>query len=227
MPNRRQLENRLRWAAAGAVVVTALLALVGVRVAEGRSTPVPIAEDVAAEGAAGLAAAPVEAPTTTSPPPTTTTLPPATTPVTVRRAPTTVPPTTVPASVPAKAPSPPATSAGKVFLAAPVAASDADRCAAARQWVDAQGLILPPGYGYRCPGPALQGETPRWGITCWNCEGAGSYIAVDIARIGPSDATLRYVVAHETCHAIDFAHTGVSTEIGADLCALLHGAPRP
>jgi len=67
----------------------------------------------------------------------------------------------------------------------------------------------------------------RWGVACWNCEGAGSWIAVDVGRIGPSDATLRYVVAHETCHANDYAGLGVTTEVGADLCAALHGAPRP
>ena len=91
--------------------------------------------------------------------------------------------------------------------------------------MEANGLVLPPAYGFRCPSPALQGTTARWGITCWNCAGAGSYIAIDLDRIGSSDATLRYVIAHETCHAIDFATLGLSTEIGADLCAALHGAP--
>jgi hypothetical protein len=74
----------------------------------------------------------------------------------------------------------------------------------------------------------MMGDTPRWGITCWNCApGSGNYIAVDIERIGPSDAALRYVVAHETCHAIDYSLIGLSTEIDADLCAALHGAARP
>jgi hypothetical protein len=64
-------------------------------------------------------------------------------------------------------------------------------------------------------------------VACWNCEGTGSWIAVDIGRIGLSEATLRYVIAHETCHAIDYMTLGLSTELGADLCAALHGAPHP
>jgi hypothetical protein len=67
----------------------------------------------------------------------------------------------------------------------------------------------------------------RWGVACWNCEGAGSWIAVDVVRIGSSDAALRYVIAHETCHSIDDTTLGITTEIGADACAALHGAPRP
>ena len=70
--------------------------------------------------------------------------------------------------------------------------------------------------------------TARWGLACWNCEGHGSsWIAVDVGRIGASEATLRHVVAHETCHAIDYATLGLTTELTADLCAALHGAPRP
>ena len=64
-------------------------------------------------------------------------------------------------------------------------------------------------------------------MACWNCEGNGSWIAVDIGRAGASDAAVRYVVAHEICHAVDYTTIGLSTEVGADLCAALHGAPRP
>ena len=65
-------------------------------------------------------------------------------------------------------------------------------------------------------------------MACWNCVGDGvSWIAVDVGRIGASDATLRHVIAHEICHAIDYMTTGLSSEVGADLCAALHGAPRP
>ena len=90
------------------------------------------------------------------------------------------------------------------------------------------GLALPAGWTMRCPGSAIVSGAPRWGVACWNCEGNNAnYIAVDIARIGASDAALRYVIAHETCHAIDYMTLGISTELGADLCAALHGAPRP
>lgn len=225
----------LRWGVAGGVgflLLSVVVVILGGRAAEGRAAPVQTA---------AVEMAPVESPTpapttgattpTTVPPPATTTtvahVVPATVPVVrttvaapVVRAAAPVPAPSAPVAAPAPAPTP--------TRAAPSSSSsNAERCAAARQWVEAHGLVLPAGYGFRCPGPAMQGETPRWGITCWNCAGAGSYIAVDIDRIGPSDAALRYVVAHETCHAIDFATLGISTEIGADLCAALHGAPRP
>ncbi|MGH9264571.1 MAG: hypothetical protein ACRD1D_07760, partial [Acidimicrobiales bacterium] len=67
----------------------------------------------------------------------------------------------------------------------------------------------------------------RWGMACWNCAGDGkSWIAVDIGRIGSSDTALRYVIAHEICHAIDYVTLGGSSEVGADACAGLHGAAR-
>ncbi|MGI8807089.1 MAG: hypothetical protein ACR2KK_04490 [Acidimicrobiales bacterium] len=104
----------------------------------------------------------------------------------------------------------------------------AARCAAARQWVAEHGLVLPAGWGFRCPGQALVDGTPRWGVACWNCEAnLTSWIAVDIGRIGASDATLRHVIAHEICHAREYVAFGQTTEVGADLCAALHGAPRP
>ena len=103
-----------------------------------------------------------------------------------------------------------------------------ERCANSHQWVVDHGLALPAGWGFRCPGQALVNGAERWGVACWNCNGDGtSWIAVDIGRIGSSDAALRYVIAHETCHAIDYAGLGITSEVGADLCAALHGAPRP
>jgi hypothetical protein len=74
----------------------------------------------------------------------------------------------------------------------------------------------------------MEGGSPRWGVACWNCEGnKANWIAVDVGRIGPSEATLRYVVAHETCHAIEYMTLGLSTELTADLCAANYGARRP
>jgi hypothetical protein len=110
-----------------------------------------------------------------------------------------------------------------------VAASAADRCAAAHRWVEAHGLVLPAGFAFRCPDPAVFADgASRWGTTCWNCGvGTGSYIAINIDRIGSSDDTLRYVIAHETCHAIENAMTSTTSEASADACAAAHGAPRP
>lgn len=154
--------------------------------------------------------------TTTSTTTTSTTVKPTTT-----QPPTTRPTTTRPAAVaaaPKTTPEPP--------VALPGNTTPAERCANARQWVAEHGLALPAGWGFRCPGSAIVGGEPRWGVACWNCDGTGNWIAVDIGRIGSSDKALRYVIAHETCHAIDYMLLGITTEIGADLCAALHGAPR-
>jgi hypothetical protein len=130
---------------------------------------------------------------------------------------------TVPATTPATAP--PTTRPAPVALPGNFTAEE--RCANARQWVAEHGLALPAGWGYRCPGQALENGTPRWGVACWNCNGDGqSWIAIDIGRIGASDKALRYVIAHEICHAIEYTTLGISTELTADLCAALHGAPR-
>ena len=168
---------------------------------------------------------------TTVPATTSTTTPPTTTSTAVKVAPV---PTTVPTTVPqppVTAPSPPSTAASVSTyrpVAQPSGTSPEERCAAARQWVAEHGLALPGGWGFRCPGQAQLNGAPRWGMACWNCEGDGSsWIAVDVGRIGASDTTLRHVIAHEICHAHDFLLLGASTEVGADLCAALHGAPRP
>jgi hypothetical protein len=151
--------------------------------------------------------------TSTSTSTTSTTLKPR--PVPTTAAPRVTVPATTPATTPVTAP------------AAPAGGSPQERCAAARQWVEAHGLLLPAGWAFRCPGEALVAGTDRWGVACWNCDSSGSWIAVDVGRIGASDATLRYVIAHETCHSLDYTTLGITTELGADLCAALHGAPRP
>jgi len=133
---------------------------------------------------------------------------------------------TVPATAPAPATAPPTTKPAAEVL--PGNFTPEERCANARQWVAQHGLVLPAGWGYRCPGQALENGAARWGIACWNCNGDGqSWIAVDIGRIGHSDKALRYVIAHEICHAIEYTTLGISTELTADLCAATHGAPRP
>jgi hypothetical protein len=179
---------------------------------------------------------PVTAPLTVAALPTSTTAPSTTT--TVTPAPTTTSTTVKPRPVTTAAPTtrPPATTppptTPRVVAPAPVAqptgSSPEERCAIAHQWVMEHGLSLPAGWGFRCPGSAIVAGAPRWGVACWNCEGNGAnWIAVDVGRIGASTAALRYVIAHETCHAIDYMGLGITTEVGADLCAALHGAPHP
>ncbi|MDQ3573584.1 MAG: hypothetical protein M3404_01465 [Actinomycetota bacterium] len=94
------------------------------------------------------------------------------------------------------------------------------RCAAALRSVQAAGLALPAGFEYRCPGDtrSFVGDRQRWGVTCYHhprfCPGR-AYVAVNPARVGASDARLRYVVAHEIGHAIDYMAQGSTTEQSA------------
>lgn len=97
-------------------------------------------------------------------------------------------------------------------------------CAEALAWVEAAGLMLPSGIGYRCPST----EFAHHGAACWNafvCPGTG-FIAINTDRMqGTSTEYLHHVVAHEICHIVDFQGTGRSSEAGADACAAAHGAP--
>jgi|GEM_PF-3515222 hypothetical protein len=104
------------------------------------------------------------------------------------------------------------------------------RCAAARQDVEATGLVLPDRFEFRCPGNTelSRGGRQHWGVTCSYaslCPG-GAYVAVNLDRIGPSEARLRYVVAHEICHAVDVEARRPLREPAADACAAAHGFPR-
>lgn len=121
-----------------------------------------------------------------------------------------------------------------VIAAAParVTASGAvgARCAAALSDVEAAGLVLPAQFEYRCPGSTelFAGDRQHWGTACSMaslCPGH-SYIAINPGLIGPSEARLRYVVAHETCHALDIAARRPLDEPAADACAAAHGFRR-
>jgi hypothetical protein len=212
--------HRLAAAAVATFVLLALTAAGVVWSAGGADATAPI-EPARVESSTTST---TTAPTTTVPPTTSTTARPK--PVTTTAAPvrTTVPPR-APAATAPSAPEPPPVTAPVRSSASPAASAE-ERCAAALKWVGQHGLALPAGWGFRCPGQALENGLPRWGVACWNCEGNGSWIAIDAGRIGASDATLRYVIAHEICHAVDYMGLGTSTEVGADLCAALHGAPR-
>ncbi|MDQ3574190.1 MAG: hypothetical protein M3378_03980 [Actinomycetota bacterium] len=100
------------------------------------------------------------------------------------------------------------------------AASPEARCAAALRRVQGAGLLLPAGFDYRCPGDtrSFVGDRQHWGVTCYYhqtfCPN-GAYVAVNPARVGRSDARLRYVVAHEIGHAIDYVTLGYTTEQSA------------
>jgi hypothetical protein len=45
-------------------------------------------------------------------------------------------------------------------------------------------------------------------------------VDINTASVGPSDAVLRYVVAHEFCHS-----HGIRDELTADACAAGYGFP--
>ena len=101
-----------------------------------------------------------------------------------------------------------------------VSSSYQARCSAALERVQASGLVLPAGFEYRCPGDtrSFVGDRQRWGVTCFHhptfCPN-GAYIAVNPAQVGRSDARLRYVVAHEIGHAIDYVTLGFTSEESA------------
>lgn len=98
-----------------------------------------------------------------------------------------------------------------------------DPCGDALVWVEAAGLALPDGVGYRCPST----QFAHHGAACWNawpCPGTG-FIAVNLELMaGTGTEYLRHVVAHEICHILDFQRRGWTSEAGADACAAAHGA---
>lgn len=126
-----------------------------------------------------------------------------------------------PAPAPAPAPHPAKRSAQKparaprVGVHQPASAPTSDRCQAARQAVESAGDYLGAGYDFRCP----NSEYPRWGATslrpCGSC-----WVEINLAAVGPNNAKLRYVVAHEFCHS-----HGIRDEQAADACAASYGFP--
>ena len=105
-----------------------------------------------------------------------------------------------------------------------------DRCLSAFVAVESAGLHLRDDTEFRCPGIAAEpGDVRHWGAACWRnelCPG-GSWIAIDPEVIGPDDARLRHVIAHEICHIISYTRTGDrGSEAAADACAAGAGFPR-
>jgi len=86
---------------------------------------------------------------------------------------------------------------------------------AARQAVENAGDHLAAGYDFSCPDSGYS----HWGATslapCGSC-----VVQINIAAIGPNDAKLRHVVAHEFCHS-----NGIRNEQAADACAASYGFP--
>ena len=104
--------------------------------------------------------------------------------------------------------------APRVGAAGPGPTPAEERCLAARQAVENAGDHLGPGFEYRCP----DSEYPQhWGATTW---APCCFVAINPAAIGPDDAKVRYVVAHEFCHS-----NGVRDEQAADDCAAHYGFP--
>lgn len=151
--------------------------------------------------------------------------------------------TTTTAVTTTTAPTPPTTATAPALAAAtretatnPAVRSEAPRltgrtsCEQARADVEAAGLRLPSGFEYRCPGntESFPGQSQAWGVTCyWNayyCP-SGAYIAINPAALGWSETRLRYTVAHETCHALDYVAGRAISEPAADACAAAYGFP--
>lgn len=209
-------DSAIRWLAmAIATLFVAAVGTAGVYVFSSEGSARDATRSLSAVGVVAAEEAPA---TTASAPPPPTTVPPVTTIVPPR------PVTTVSAPVATSPPAPPT-------RAQPVAAlSAAQRCTEALAWAAAHGLVLPSGWSYRCPGPVGSGGAGQyWGRACMNlvgeCPGT-AFVAIDVDLIGPSDATLHYVLAHEICHAIELETTNTTSEPTADACAAAHGAPR-
>lgn len=104
------------------------------------------------------------------------------------------------------------------------------RCAAARSDVEAGGLSLPASFEFRCPGNTqmFAGDRQHWGVACSHASLCpdSAYVAINPEVIGSSEARLRHVIAHETCHAIDSVSGRPMSEGAADACAAAHGFPR-
>ena len=129
-------------------------------------------------------------------------------------------PAPAPALAPAKtrsAPKPATRSARapRVVVHQSTSAPTQDRCQAARQAVESAGDHLGAGYEFKCP----NSQYPRWGATslrpCGSC-----FVEINLAAVGPDNAKLRYVVAHEFCHS-----HGIRDEQAADSCAASYGFP--
>jgi hypothetical protein len=112
----------------------------------------------------------------------------------------------------------------------------AARCQNAETAVNAAGIFIAAGYEFRCPAGATdEVGGQHWGISslwpiCTPSDGtvhSGCYVEVNVDRIGPSDALLRHVIAHEFCHTIEYVATGTTSELAADACAAAAGFPRP
>jgi hypothetical protein len=214
-----------RHTLASAAAVLAVLVFAGVtlasRIGVASATGAGVADQLPAPSSTSTSSTTSSTPTSTS---TSTTVKPTST--TVKPRPTTTKPPPPPTALRTTPPAPVVTQPPSTAL--PAGTSPAERCTAARQLLAQRGLVLPAGWGFRCPGAAIMDGVPRWGMACWNCEGNNiSWIAIDIGRIGASEATLRHVIAHEICHAKEYVTLGLSTELTADLCAAGHGAPRP
>jgi hypothetical protein len=81
--------------------------------------------------------------------------------------------------------------------------------------VEAAGDHLGAGFDFRCPAT----DFSRWGATTLSPCGPCS-VDINTALIGPNNAKLRYVVAHEFCHS-----SGIRDEQAADDCAARYGFP--
>jgi hypothetical protein len=98
-----------------------------------------------------------------------------------------------------------------------------ERCALSRGTVEHTGDVLPSGFVFRCPDTTY----PHWGVTS-GASGQPHFIAVNLNRIGPDDAKLRYVIAHENCHAraaVGLENYAWTDEEATDRCAADYGFP--
>lgn len=125
------------------------------------------------------------------------------------------PPPHAPVTTPPRAEAPKHVAATRAATPRRASTPVPDRCEAARQAVENAGDHLAPGFEFRCS----DSEYAHWGATsvppCGQC-----FVAINLAGIGPDNAKLRHVIAHEFCHS-----HGIRDEQAADDCAASYGFP--
>lgn len=101
--------------------------------------------------------------------------------------------------------------------------NDQERCDLSLGTVQHTGDVLPQGFEYRCPNSTY----PHWGVTS-GAPDQPHFVSINVDKIGPNDAKLRYTIAHELCHAR--AAVGEEPfywrdEEATDRCAANYGFP--
>lgn len=99
------------------------------------------------------------------------------------------------------------------LLVAPEANAE---CAAVLRTVERAGLYLPGNFRFRCPDTSYS-----FGVTGY--DGKTGWVSLNLDNLRSFGLSAEFTMAHETCHAWDFATIGWTSEDRANGCAAAHG----